>query len=68
LLAVAGNLSGGTLRGSRAVKKPERNSFKGKSKHKYLTGAKGVCYYVNSNGNKTYVKKGNMQLIMPDDE
>jgi endonuclease YncB( thermonuclease family) len=28
-----------------------------KANRKYLTGAKGGCYYINSNGNKTYVKK-----------
>jgi endonuclease YncB( thermonuclease family) len=30
---------------------------KEKANRKYLTGAKGGCYYINSNGNKTYVKK-----------
>ncbi len=39
----------------RAAKKTAQETEK--AYRKYLVGAKGGCYYVNSNGNKTYVKK-----------
>jgi endonuclease YncB( thermonuclease family) len=39
----------------RAAKKVAQETEK--ANRKYLTGAKGGCYYINSNGNKTYVKK-----------
>lgn len=39
----------------RAAKKTAQETEK--ANRKYLTGAKGGCYYINSNGNKTYVKK-----------
>ncbi len=39
----------------RAAKKTAQETEK--ANRIYLTGTKGGCYYINSNGNKTYVKK-----------
>lgn len=39
----------------RAAKKVKQEEEK--ANRKYLVGAKGGCYYLNSSGNKTYVKK-----------
>jgi endonuclease YncB( thermonuclease family) len=39
----------------RAIKKVAQETEK--ANRKYLTGAKGGCYYINSNGNKTYVNR-----------
>ena len=33
------------------------NTYRPKSNHTYITGPKGGCYYINSNGNKTYVDR-----------
>lgn len=32
---------------------------KGKSGQQLYKGSKGGCYYINSNGNKTYIDKSN---------
>ncbi|RFC31997.1 MAG: hypothetical protein DID92_2727745583 [Candidatus Nitrotoga sp. SPKER] len=33
------------------------NTYRPKSNHTYITGPRGGCYYVNSNGHKTYVDR-----------
>jgi len=33
------------------------NTYRPKSTHTYITGPRGGCYYINSNGNKTYVDR-----------
>jgi len=33
------------------------NTYRPKFNHAYITGPKGGCYYINSNGNKTYVDR-----------
>jgi len=33
------------------------NTYKPKSPHTYITGPRGGCYYINGNGNKTYVDR-----------
>ncbi len=41
-------------RGTTAVKK---NSSAVRSSRQYIRGPRGGCYYINSNGNKTYVDR-----------
>lgn len=33
------------------------NTYRPKSNHTYITGPRGGCYYINRNGNKTYVDR-----------
>lgn len=33
------------------------NTYIPASSHTYLTGKRGGCYYINKNGNKTYVDR-----------
>ncbi|ESQ78063.1 hypothetical protein [Asticcacaulis sp. YBE204] len=33
------------------------NSYKPKTPQKYIRGKRGGCYYINKNGNKTYVDR-----------
>lgn len=33
------------------------NTYRPKSPHTYITGPRGGCYYINRNGNKTYVDR-----------
>lgn len=34
-----------------------KNTYRPKSRHKYIRGPRGGCYYINKNGNKTYVDR-----------
>ncbi|MDC7683853.1 hypothetical protein PQU92_11230 [Asticcacaulis sp. BYS171W] len=33
------------------------NTYKPKTPQKYIRGKRGGCYYINKNGNKTYVDR-----------
>jgi hypothetical protein len=33
------------------------NTYRPKTDHTYITGPRGGCYYINRNGNKTYVDR-----------
>lgn len=41
------------------------NTYRPKSNHTYITGPRGGCYYINSNGNKTYVDRENYMGTEP---
>lgn len=34
-----------------------KNTYRPKTAHTYITGKRGGCYYINRNGNKTYVDR-----------
>ena len=34
-----------------------KNTYRPKSDHTYITGKRAGCYYINRNGNKTYVDR-----------
>lgn len=34
-----------------------KNTHQPKSDHTYITGKRGGCFYINKNGNKTYVDR-----------